>query len=274
MPSLGLGLGVCSPAVVRNDLFVPSNAETAALLAALTGNYSKALKHEWDTAIGALKAVEAWQDFDILYPIGAIPGTASENAADSRLNWKNPGTFTAIGVNLPTHGSGYWQGDGSSSRLRTQYTPSINGVKFTQNDAAIWAWSLTDSAQTAYDLGNASVAPATSLNFKNASNNQQSIINRSAGSLTGAVADGLGMIGVQCRGSTDNRNWKNGSQIGSTGTGTTTGVPTQEQWICGSNSTMFSSRRIALASWGASQSGREASLYTIFQTLFTAAGTI
>jgi hypothetical protein len=270
---LSIGLAITSPAVWRGGSFVPSNVETATLLAALTGSYTKTLKQAWDDAIGASKVDGSWADFDILYPKGAIPGTSAENVADGYLNWKNPAAFTLVPVNSPTNGNGYWQGDGVSSRLRTQYTPATHGVKYTQNDASMWVWCLTDSTQDAYDIGNLSSAPLGAINCRSASSFVTSLINRGTTSLASAVAAATGLIGVQCRGATDNRNWRNGSQIGS-GSTATTGLPTQEQWILGANATNFSTRRIALAAWGASQSGREASMYTTFQTLFTAAGTI
>jgi hypothetical protein len=270
---LSLGLSICSPAVWANGPFVPSNAETATLITALTGTYPKSLKQAWDDAIGALKTSGAWDDFDVLYPIGAIPGTASENAADSRLNWKSPSTFSLVAVNTPTHGSGYWQGDGSASRLRTQYTPATHGAAFLQDDASIWGWSLTDSDSASYDIGSASSAPAASINFSNAAGNMQGIINRGTSSLVTAVAASTGSYCAQVRGSADNRNWRNGVEIG-TGITATTGRPAQEQWICGGNATMFSARRQCLGAWGASQSGRELSIHQTFETLFTAAGTI
>jgi hypothetical protein len=271
---LSLGLAITSPAVWRNGAFVPSNAETAALLAAITGVYQNSLKQAWDDAIGALKTSGAWDDFDILYPIGAIPGTSAANATDSRLNWKNPSAFGLVAVNSMTHGSGYWQGDGSSARLRTQWTPATHGVAFQQNDASMWCWSLTDSIQNAYDIGNATITPITLMNIRDASSNIGTFVNRVTNKLSTAVAASTGMIGVQCRGATDNRNWRNGSQVGSTGTEATTGIPTQEAWVCGANGNQFGARRLSLAAWGASQEGREASIYSTLQTLFTAAGTI
>jgi hypothetical protein len=42
---------------------------------------------------------------------------------------------------------------------------------------------------------------------------------------------------------------------------TSTALPSQEQWICGANSTNFSARRIAMAAWGASLAGKEVSFF-------------
>jgi hypothetical protein len=270
---LSLGLSICSPAVWGNGAFVPSNAETATLIAALTGTYQKSLKQAWDDAIGELKTSGAWADFDVLYPIGAIPGADSTNADDSRLNWKNPGTFSAAAVNSPTHGSGYWQGDGSSSRLRTQYTPATHGVKFTQDDASEWVWSITDSQESISCIGGAS-SPSAYIVPRNGSNNLLASLNMSAAqAAVSAQASSIGLFGAQRSGATDLRSWHNGVQKG-TSSNASTGRSAQEQWICGANSNQFSTKRVIFAAWGAKQEGREASIYSTLQTLFTAAGTI
>jgi hypothetical protein len=272
---LSLGLSICSPAVWSNGAFVPSSASTAALLAALTGSYSKSLKQAWDDAIGAMEASGAWADFDILYPKGAIPGTSAANIADGYLNWKNPGAFTLISVNSTTNGDGYWQGDGSSARLRTQFTPSLHAVKYLQNDASLMLWAKEASAGSTADAGSINAgSPPAILYVLTASNNAQGTINGSGA--TTASSNGLGLTIVQRRANDDVRLYKNGSQIGTTNTGlASTGNPSGEQWILGGNSTQFSSgKKIQLAAWGASQASREASIYSTFQTLFTAAGTI
>jgi hypothetical protein len=269
---LSLGLSICSPAVWSSGAFVPSNAETATLLAALTGSYTRTLKQAWDDAIGALKASGAWEDFDVLYPIGAIPGVAAGNAADSKLNWKDPSNFALVEVNSPTHGSGYWQGDGASSRLRTQWTPSTHGVKYIQDDASVWLWSETDSQSASSDTGNASAAPASQIYCRYTDGKMYARVNGVPNS-SGAVAASTGLFVAQRRAANDVRGFRNGTQVFAD-TEASTGLPTQEQWICGANSNSFSARRLLLAAWAASQTGREAGSSTIFQTLFTAAGTI
>jgi hypothetical protein len=269
---LNLGHSIWFPAVFHSS-FVASNAETNTFIAALTGTYPKSLKQAWDDAIGALKTSGAWADFDILYIKGAIPGTSAANIADGYLNWKNPATFTLIPVNSPTNGNGYWQGDGASSRFRTQYTPSADGVTYVQGSASIWFYSLTDIQSNSHTIGNGSVNPKARIAPRTTTNLVAGHINDET-QLTAANAASTGLFGVQRRGSTDLRLWRNGSQVGSTSATASTGVPTQEQWVCGANSTAFATNQIALAAWGASQSGREAGINTVFQNLLTAAGTI
>jgi hypothetical protein len=270
---LNLGLSICSPAVWMNGIFVPSSAATATLLAALSGSYSKSLKQAWDDAIGASEADGSWADFDVLYPIGAIPGTASANADDSRINWKNPGTFNLAAVNSPTHGNGYWQGDGSSSRLRTGYTPSTHGVKYLQDDASLWMWSLTSDLLTIVDIGNSQLSPFSLVWCRFTGDIVIGRVNNSTNVVGSSITDGSGLICVQRRGAIDARIFKNGTQLGTNATASV-GRPTQEQWICGANNASFSTRKTCFAAWGASQAGRESAIHSRWQTVFSAAGTI
>lgn len=246
-----------------------------ALFDAFTGHYSNAVYNAINAAIVDLKTSGAWDDFDVLYPKGAIPGTSAANIADGYLNWKSPGTFTLIAVNSPINGNGYWQGDGASARLRTQYTPSVSAVKYLQNDASVGAWAKLATTAGIVDLGNFNVAPQFYLYIRNATTTSATVVNGGTVIPRGST-NGLGLTIAQRRASNDLRLWNNGSQLGTTETTVaSTGRPTAEQWILGGNSTQFSSvKQIQLAWWGASQTGREATLYSIFQTLFTAAGTI
>jgi hypothetical protein len=268
---LSLGISICSPAVWANGAFVPSSASTAALLAALTGVYSRSLKQAWDDAIGASETDGSWADFDILYPKGAIPGTSAANISDGYINWKNPAAFTLTPINSPTNGNGYWQGDGSSSRLRTGYNPTTDGVKFTQDDASIWVWSNTDGTSVAASIGNV-VSPQAIIYPMNTDNKAYGRVN-SASAFTGNVTDGIGLYCVQRRAAGDVRMFKNGSQIANSTTAST-GLANQEQWICGANSSLFGTRKIMFGAWGAKQEGRESAIYSRWQTVFTAAGTI
>ena len=210
----------------------------------------------------------------MLYPKGAIPGTDAANIADGYLNWKAPGSaFTLIPVNSPTNGNGYWQGDGSSSRLRTQYTPSVNGVKLIQDSASALVWSLTEGNSNSVDVGNSSVTPNIWMVLRSAGNTTQFKINDNTVSSVGS-SSAVGMFMAQRRGASDKRAFVNGSQVGGVSAIASTGLPTSEQWVLGGNSVSFSARKFCFAAWGASQAGREAAIYATWQACFTAAGTI
>ncbi len=270
---LGLELSPTAAAIFRRSS--PYNPSTDALFAALTGSYSDALKLAINTAIIALKDLGAWADFDVLYVKGAFPGTSAANIADGYLNWKAPGSFKLIPVNSPTNGDGYWQGDGASARLRTQYTPSVNGVKYTQNSSSIMLWAKEAAVAATADAGAVNGLNPAYLDARATATQVIGVMN-GAGAIVVASTDGLGLTMIQRRATNDVRVYKGGAQLGATlTTSASTGVPTNEQWVLGGNSTQFSSgKKIQLAAWGASQVGREASIPPIFQTLFTAAGTI
>jgi hypothetical protein len=231
------------------------DADARALFAQMTVPPSNTRRALINTAILGLKSSGVWDNLDVLYVLAAHDSQAA------LLNWKSPGNFTAIAVNSPTFtiDKGY-TGDGSTSRLRTQYTPSTNGVKFTQNDASVWAWSLTDGQGASRDIGNASGVQSTFV-IRSALDQISIIVNDGTGSAQ-SNSTATGLIGASRVSSTVKRAWRNGAQIGTDASVTSTGVPSSEQWICGANSTAFSSRQFALAAWGASLTGKESAFYT------------
>jgi hypothetical protein len=246
-------LGAWPP--VHGPSFLP---QSLALFAAMTTPPTTARKILINNTIGALLSAGIWSQLDVLYVLAAADNQAA------RLNWINPSTFMALPVNAPTFTTdrGY-TGDGSSSRLRTQYTPSVNGVAFTLNSASAWGWFLTNQQGSSRDIGNASVNPTVGLLAKNTSNLMAGAINDSTSALTGAatVPTAIGFCGIQRVGSANRTLWKNGISLGSVAAASV-GLPTQEQWICGANSTNFSSQQIAAAAWGAAIPGLEPAFYT------------
>lgn len=82
-------------------------------------------------------------DLDLVYGFAA----ADQDAA--LKNWVAPtGSYNAIAVNSPTFtADGGYTGDGSTSYLRTNFTPSTAGGQFAQNSAHLWA--LTDGLSSA-----------------------------------------------------------------------------------------------------------------------------
>lgn len=239
-----------------------------ALFAVLSTQPSDTIKAAINTAIVDLKTINAWDDYDRLWPFGAMP-----TSADSLIDWKNPSGLPLVIVNSPVF-TAYsdWQGDASSARLRTQYTPSTDAVKFTANDASISLWSLTDATVSTIELGNVTSSPRAEMSVKWADGNSYAAVN-SPTEVFIAVADSLGFYIGQRRASNDLRLFKNGVQI-ATSAIASAGLPTQEQWVCASNSGYYSNKKLALVAWGASQAGREAAIYNIFLTLFQATGAV
>ncbi|NUJ81175.1 hypothetical protein HUN39_14255 [Methylocystis sp. FS] len=267
---LSLGLSITSPAVLSTG--VSHDPAANALFAALTGSYSDELKTAFEAAIVAMKDNNIWDKIDVLYPFAAIPGVDAANASDSLLNWKSPGTFTALQVNSPSHGNGYWAGDGVSSRLRTQWTPSTNAVNYTTNLASAACWIKNDVTLNAPDIGNV-ILPRLNITGRYGAGGALTQINNGTNVIT-ATANSIGLLMAQRISASEVVNFKNGVELGRNAATAATGVPTQEQWILGGNASQFSPRQIMLAWWGDALIGKEATLYSIFQTLFTAAGTI
>lgn len=240
---------------LRQILFSnPYSAEAKEIFAAMTTQPTSARKSLIDAAVKSLKSAGVWSQLDCLYMLAAA------DSQSARLNWINPGTYTALAVNSPTFAAdkGY-TGDGSTSRLRTQYTPSVNGVNLTQNNASAWVWVLTNVVASTDDIGS-HTAPRLLVESNNASSLLVGDVNSSA-AMSASISTAIGLSGIQRRASSDRRLWKNGTQQGTTDTTASTAVANQEQWICGGNSTSFSTRQIACAAWGASLSGLESSLY-------------
>lgn len=242
------------------------DTDARALFAAINSTPTPERKAQINTLIVALKAAGVWTLLDILY----VHAAADSQAA--RLNWKNPATFTAVPVSSPTFVAdrGY-TGDGAAARLRTQYTPSTNAVLLTQNNASAWVWSLTDSQSVSRELGNGS-SPQIAVSTRNASNLATFLANENGVGSTVANTDSRGFFGTQRVGANSKLGWKNGVAILPSTAVASSGLPTQEQWICGANSASFSSKQIAAAAWGASLDTREAAFYSAMLTYMQSVG--
>lgn len=207
-----------------------------------------------NTLINRLLTAGIWQRLDLLYLLAAA------DTQCSLINIRNPGAFTAVPVNAPVFTADRgWAGDGATSYLRTQYTPSTNGANFALDDASLWLWGVQDVQDASSDIGNAG-NPRASVQFRSTTNTMGLRVNdNSADAVSNTI--GNGFAGGQRRGSADKRRWLNGSQLGATLTTASTGLPSLEQWICGVNNAGFSTRQIGAAAWGASLSGIEAGFY-------------
>lgn len=106
-------------------------AESLALFAAMSSQLTTPQKVLVDAQIGLLITDGSWAAADAIW----FPMLVTEQ--QSLLNWKNPGTYTMIPVNFAStfiSKIGFPAVSANSTYLRTQYTPNINGVNWTQND--------------------------------------------------------------------------------------------------------------------------------------------
>jgi hypothetical protein len=248
--------------------FEPTDADAIALIAAMNVEPPDALKRAYETYILALKSADIWTGLDIDYLLPVHDEQAS------RLNIKSPAAFTLIAVNSPTFlAFGGWTGDGATSRLRTQFTPSVSGVNFTQNSASMWVWVGTDIAGAALDIGSAAGANRLRVNTRNALNQVVGAINDSTDSVQALTSNtSIGLTGVQRTAAAEKKHWKNGIQLGSTLAVASTARPEFEQWLCGANSTAFSPRQIRSGTWASSLAGKELAFYNAKLAFMQAVG--
>lgn len=192
-----------------------------------------------------------------------VPG--AHDAQAGQLNWIKPGSFTLLPINGPNFlaDRGY-AGDGVQTRLRTQYTPSVNGVNWKQNDASLWEWVVTNVAENTYDCGTLT-APLALIRSRTTSNELRAGINEAAATsyAGGTITTSVGLSGISRTGATTVKAWKNGVQVGATGSTASTGLPATELWVGGGNGTSYSTRRIAMFAAGAGLAGKEMAFYNI-----------
>ena len=120
-----------------------------------------AVKTAVDDLITTLKSDGIWSQLDALWPLN-MP-----TLADSLINMKDPTGTAATAVNSPTHTPYVGiQGDGSTSYVNSNYTPSTDATNFTVTDASIGIHSATDRTYTTHTLmGGRDVTNSTRILF-------------------------------------------------------------------------------------------------------------
>jgi hypothetical protein len=110
-----------------------------------------------NTLVTSLKSAGVWDKLDLFYVF------ASDGDSDfATLNWKAPSTFQISKVSSPTFTTDVgFSGNGTSSYLDTDYTPSDDGNNYTQDAASFGFFisGLGSSTSTALsDFGSPDVA--------------------------------------------------------------------------------------------------------------------
>lgn len=239
---------------------------TTSLTTAMSSQPSTIRKAQINSLILALKAGKILSQLDLLYILAASDSQAAS------LNWVNPATFTLTASNSPTFTTDRgFTGNGTTSFLNTGYTPSINGVNYTLNNASFWEWPLTNIQSTGAEVGNVAVAPTSFITSR--STTDQTVFRVNTASNSGAAnTNSNAFIGAQRTISTAHRAFLNGVQLGADGVVASTGLPTSAQWILACNSTSFSPKQIAAAAWGSGLSGYEFAFYNSMLTYMKAVG--
>lgn len=251
------------------------SAEANALFARFTVPPSAAAKDAYDTVlIKPLKAAGLFEKLDCLHVWDTLDAQWSrQNVIQDAHN--------ASFVGSPTHTpkSGV-TGNGSSSYADLNYNPGDGGShKFAQNDGSIGIWSLTNAAQTTYDIG-ARVA----FDTQNASilarvvGDQAWLRMNSVNPIMAANTNSTGKYHGQRTGAAAFELFKNGSSAG-TDSGAGAAPANLSMFLCAVNNNgsagLFTTRQYA-ASWaGASlSSGEISSLNTILDNWHSAIGAI
>lgn len=161
----------------------PTQAETTALLAAMTVQPNAARQNLINNLIFDLKAAGVWTTFDLLY----VP--AAHDAQAGRLNWITPAQALSVnGVPAFTVDRGY-KGDGVSAYLGTGINISAL-VKFVQDNACMGLWTQNDAIDAAPLLGSPTTARVTMNPKANATNMQSRLNNTTASSAAMSASTG------------------------------------------------------------------------------------
>lgn len=112
----------------------------------------------YDDLIRRLKLGGVWSLLDTLYILAAADATAA------LINVRNPGVFDLTAVNSPTFtvDRGY-TGDGVTSYLDSNFSPSTAGGQFSQNSAHFSARSLTHPGSAGRLIGDAGGSSAYAI---------------------------------------------------------------------------------------------------------------
>jgi hypothetical protein len=256
MLSLSLGLSLTSGQGGGAAGFAFTNAEAEAYVAAMSTEPDDTRKALIDTYIGALKTAGIFANLDVLYLLAAHDQQAA------RLNVINPATFTLANVGAgPTFSADNgFAGNGTSTALNTQFTPSTDGVNFQQDESSFCVWALTGAQSDAVDIGSIDNAAAY-ITARNTSNHTIYILCDETPS-TLFDETGTDFIFVKRFQSFRRYIFVNGVQQAFASIDST-GEPADEQWICGGNggTPSFSERQIAFAAWGAGMDTLEEAFY-------------
>lgn len=247
--------------VSGGSLFLP---ETIALLSAMTVTPDAARQILINATISSLKSSGIWAQLDLLYV------DAAHDSQAARLNWKTPGSFTQAAVNGPVFvvDRGF-TGDGSSSRLNTNFTPSTQATQITQNNASAWVWCVTNTINGSGDIGGSATS---NIRLRTSNGVNAAVIINDATTSTVANITSVGLMGISRPSGSTKKVWKNGAQMGADISVASTSLSDSVQWMLGSAPAQFVDRQQAMGAWGAALTGLESSFYNTMLTYMQGVG--
>jgi hypothetical protein len=253
--------------------FVPVNAETVTLLAAMTTQPDDTRAALIDGTITDLKDGGIWAKLDELW------FTAAHTEQAGLLGWKRLKDLTAVNAPTFTVDRGF-AGNGTTSYLNTNYVPSTDGVQYTLNDASLGLYSRTNSAgDLAVEMGvqigggGRSTCEPRDLSSRIRFSVNSAVNVRSANN---TVTDSSGLFVSRRTTSTALSGLRNGSVI-ATATDTANSLPNLAIFLCSynidGNADGFSTRQLAFSFVGASMTtGEQSNLFDIVEAHLDAIG--
>lgn len=230
---------------------------TASLLIALN-NLSAGLNTDGD-----------WTLLDLFHPIGGLE--TDEQRLKPLISTSG---LDFVAVNSPTLNTNGVTGNGTSSYLNLKWTPTTNGVQYTQNSACQLIWNRTTGTHVGAWTGSTGTAATHRLYGKYTDNNYYFKINDVVAESSGTNTNPVGLAMVKRTSSTNTLMVMNGTTLG-TFSRTSTGLPDREWYLCCHDSmgtpSEFSNRNFALIGLG-SGTVNQTNIYNRIQTYMTARG--
>jgi hypothetical protein len=253
-----------------------TDADAAAFISA-AGITDPTQQSAIETLVTDLKTNSLWTKMYAIYPF--VGGTSTTH----KYNLKDPrdldAAFRLAFSGTVTHNSNGITPNGTNGYANTYLTPSTTMVN---NDTHISYYCRTNSAAARIEIGVSMATSRMVMHTKWSDNNLYSdCYEFTNGRVAIANSDSTGFY-IQTRvSSTDHRVFRNGSQLGSTNTTTTTGTTadiTNPIFIGARNTHTsgaadYSNRNLAFASFGTSlTTGESSTLNTIISTFQTTLG--
>lgn len=220
-------------------------AQASTIFAAFTTPPVSARQALINSLVGSLLSAGIWASLDCLYLLAAADSQAA------LINWKNPGTFNATLVNAPSFVAdlGY-TGNGSTSYVETGYNISSGGGTFAQNNAHMGLFVLTNSAQTAANMG-VGVSNYSHISSRNTSDQISVRINSNVGGVAiASITNSIGLTAWSRTGAATSTVYKNGVNVGTSVTASSALV-NETIRICSAVG-QFSTKQMSMASFGGS----------------------
>lgn len=223
--------------------------------------------------LASMKSEGVWDDLDLFY---YFEGDGSEDF--KRINWKSPGDFILTKHNTVGFNSDGVQGNGVNGYLDTGWAPNPDAVHFTQDEGGVFLKINNDpnsGSKTAFGCrGNASNAingqllMYPKLNVSSADRHSYAV--NGQGTNTGSGVSAQGFFHIQRTASNAVKLFKDGSQVGSTDAIASTTLSTRDLVILATNYftglSTYSDARVGCFGIGASLTGKESALNTIFNS--------